>query len=147
MQQPSASDAGLVPQVNRGAYTENAFVEDSQSFFIMCQQVGGPRLLPSKPRGSQGEADGRFDLAEAANSHSSIAYLAAPSNGPDGKIDEDSGGKDGQVGSRRLARRAGVKSVTIIAVFIGRTCAPLRISWRPLESHVLQYVVPVYTCR
>lgn len=37
-------------QVQRGAYIGNAFVkdEDAHQFFEMCQQAGGPRLLPSK---------------------------------------------------------------------------------------------------
>ncbi|CAM9498650.1 unnamed protein product [Ectocarpus sp. 12 AP-2014] len=39
-------------KVHRGAYLGGAFVKDTQAdrFYDMCRQVGGPRLLPSKPR-------------------------------------------------------------------------------------------------
>lgn len=43
------------PQVHRGAYLGKTFMEDTQAntFFDLCQQMGGPRLLPSKTRGHQ----------------------------------------------------------------------------------------------
>lgn len=94
-QQPPTSDTdGLAAsQVDRGGYVGKGFGEDNQAFFDMCQQMGGPRLLPSKPRGGREEAGGRVDPAETANSPRSIANPAAVND----VSADDSEGKVGQV--------------------------------------------------
>lgn len=51
-------------------------MEDTQAtvFFDLCQQMGGPRLLPSKPRGNRTDpsSGSQNPIASALNSTSDI---------------------------------------------------------------------------
>lgn len=77
-------------QVDRGAYIGSVFVERDQAmFFELCQQMGGPKLLPSKIRENRnGSADRSGDLdtsdADAAGNDEGQAGSDAAEN--DGEV-------------------------------------------------------------
>lgn len=82
------ADAPL--QVHRGAYLGKAFLEDTQAnvFFDLCQQMGGPRLLPSKPRGNGTDS--------SSGSKTPIASAPKCTNDIDA-VDADAAETEGQV--------------------------------------------------
>lgn len=84
----------LPSQVERGAYLGKNFVSSdthAKLFFDLCKQVGGPRLLPSKPRGSSTD-----DLSSKNNGP--VASVSSQRSNEDvDKAEVDAANTEGQV--------------------------------------------------
>lgn len=79
------------PQVDRGAYVGKMFVSDTHAnqFFDLCKQVGGPRLLPSKPRGRGADL--------SLESNGPVASVHRPSSQDVDNVEVDATKTEGQV--------------------------------------------------
>lgn len=78
-------------QIDHGAYMGSAFFEENchEMFFDLCQQIGGPRLLPSKARGNRPISIEESNDKEGASAPHAFEDID--------RIDGDALGKDGQV--------------------------------------------------
>lgn len=82
---------GLASQVERGAYIGKDFVSDTHAkpFFDLCKQVGGPRLLPSKPRGSSTDP--------SSENNGPVASISQRSNEDVDRVEADAANMESQV--------------------------------------------------
>ncbi|CAM9476639.1 unnamed protein product, partial [Pylaiella littoralis] len=87
-------------KVDRGAYVGKMFVSDTHAkqFFDLCKQVGGPRLLPSKPRGRGADL--------SLESNGPVASVHRPSSQDVNNVEVDATKTEGQSfrADRRLVR-------------------------------------------
>lgn len=78
-------------KVERGAYIAKTLEDDTNSgvFFDLCRQAGGPRLLPSKPRGNRNE--------RSSESQGPMASFTKVSNEDVDQAEFDASEREGQV--------------------------------------------------